>query len=163
MAAPPLHPLTAVGTTASALLVDLYELTMAQAYVAEGMSETPATFSLFYRALPLRWGYLLAAGLDDALTLLEEFEFAEGELDYLEGTGLFGDELLARLGRLRFSGRVRALPEGTPVFPQEPLLKVTAPLIEAQLVETAVLNQAHFQTLVASRPRAASKRRTAGD
>ncbi len=149
VAAPPLRPLTAAG--ASPLLVDLYELTMAQAYVAEGMAETPATFSLFCRTLPRGWGYLLAAGLEDALTLLEGLEFADADLAYLERTGLFGDELLDRLRRFRFGGQVRALPEGTPVFPQEPLLEVTAPLIEAQLVETALLNRLHFQTLVASK------------
>jgi len=144
-------PLRASVPGSSALLVDLYELTMGQAYVAEGMAEVPATFSLFCRKLPRRWGYLLAAGLDDVLALLERLAFAEDDLSYLEETGLFTAAFLDRLRRLRFTGEVRVLPEGTPFFPQEPVLEVTAPVLEAQLVETLVLNQVHYQTLVASK------------
>lgn len=147
----PIRPLTPSGPASSALLVDLYELTMGQAYVAEGIAELPATFSLFHRKLPARWGYLLAAGLDDVLELLGRLAFAEDDLAYLEETGLFTAGFLDRLRRWRFTGGVRALPEGTPLFPQEPLLEVTAPVLEAQLVETAVLNQIHYQTLVASK------------
>jgi nicotinate phosphoribosyltransferase len=141
----------AAGQAASPLLVDLYELTMAQTYLAEGLGEEPATFSLFCRALPRGWGYFLAAGLDDLLTLLEGLAFAEEDLAYLEETGLFTDQLLDRLRDFRFSGDVRALPEGTVFFPHEPLLEITAPVLEAQLVETLALNQVHHQTLVASK------------
>lgn len=135
----------------SALFVDLYELTMGKSYLAEGMAERPATFQLFCRHLPQGWGYLVAAGLDDVLAHLEELRFTGDDLAYLESTGLFGPSLLERLARLRFTGDVRALPEGTLFFPDEPVLEVTAPLLEAQLVETAVLNQIHFQSLIAGK------------
>lgn len=140
-AAPPVPP---------ALLLDLYELTMAQSYFDQGVT-APATFSLFVRHLPAQWGFLLAAGLDDALRYLEGLRFREADLAYLERTGLFTSAFLDWLRGFRFTGTVRALPEGTVCFPQEPLLEVSAPLIEAQLVETALLNQVHFQTLIASK------------
>lgn len=132
-----------------ALFVDLYELTMAQSYFAEGLS-AEATFSLFARHLPRGWRYFLAAGLDDALAYLEGLRFTPDDLVYLEATCLFTPAFLDYLGGLRFTGSVRALPEGTLCYPNEPLLEVTAPLIEAQLVETAVLNQVHLQTILAS-------------
>jgi nicotinate phosphoribosyltransferase len=133
-----------------ALLLDLYELTMAQSYFERGMAG-PATFSLFARHLPAGWGYFLAAGLDDALASLEGLAFAPEDLAYLRTTGLFTEDFLRSLGRLRFTGAVRALPEGTVCFPDEPLLEATAPLVEAQLAETVVLNQVHLQTLVATK------------
>lgn len=135
----------------SGLLVDLYELTMGESYVREGLSDLEATFSLFFRTLPRGWGYALAAGLEDALGYLEGLRFRDDELAFLEGTGRFSAQFLDRLSRLRFSGTVRALPEGTAVFPNEPLLEVTAPLLEAQLVETMILNEVHLQTLIASK------------
>jgi nicotinate phosphoribosyltransferase len=135
----------------SALLVDLYELTMGDSYVAEGMAEQPATFELTFRRLPPGWGYFVAAGLADTLSYLEGFRFDDGELAYLESTGLFGAAFLDRLGRLRFTGQVRAMAEGTVFFPGEPVLEVTAPLLEAQLVETVVLNEVHLQSLIASK------------
>jgi nicotinate phosphoribosyltransferase len=135
----------------SGLLVDLYELTMAQSYVAEGMDERPATFSLFARKLPPGWGYLVAAGLDDALSYLEQLRFDEADLEYLEGTGIFAARFLERLAEFRFRGSVRALPEGTLCFPGEPLLEIQGTLLEAQLVETMVLNELYFQSLVAAK------------
>lgn len=135
----------------SGLLVDLYQLTMGESYVAEDLAERSATFSLFFRTLPAGWGYALAAGLENALRYLEELRFGEDDLAYLEETGLFGEGFLERLRSFRFSGTVRALPEGTAVFPSEPLLEVTAPMVEAQIVETMVLNEVHLQTLVASK------------
>lgn len=133
-----------------ALLLDLYELTMAQSYFAEGL-DGEATFSLFARHLPPRWGFFLAAGLDDALAYLEDLRFDETDLAYLHETGLFHEDFLRFLGELRFTGSVRAILEGTPCFPQEPLLEVTAPIIQAQLAETAVLNQVHLQTIIATK------------
>jgi nicotinate phosphoribosyltransferase len=124
---------------------------MGESYVAEGISEREATFSLFFRTLPAGWGYALAAGLADALRYLEELRFVESDLAYLEETGLFGGAFLERLRSFRFSGSARAMPEGTAVFPGEPLLEVTAPLVEAQIVETMVLNEIHLQTLIASK------------
>ena len=134
-----------------ALLLDLYQLTMAQSYFAEGVHERPATFSLFTRRLPHGWGYLVAAGLDDVLAYLESFAFAEDDLAYLEQTGRFTAGFLDFLRGLRFSGDVRAMPEGTLFFPNEPVLEVTAPVLQAQLVETIVLQEVHFQSLVAGK------------
>jgi nicotinate phosphoribosyltransferase len=142
---------TEPGRRGSGLLVDLYQLTMGESYVAEGISDRQATFSLFFRTLPPGWGYALAAGLEDALRYLEALGFADDDLAYLEGTGLFSGRFLERLGGFSFSGNVRGLPEGTPVFPAEPLLEVTAPLLEAQIAETMVLNETHLQTLIASK------------
>jgi nicotinate phosphoribosyltransferase len=136
---------------APALLVDLYELTMGQSYLEEGIAQTSATFSLFARHLPAHWGYFVAAGLESVLDFLEALRFSSDDLSFLKTTGLFSARFLDQLSQLQFSGSVRALPEGTIFFPQEPLLEVTAPLLEAQIVETAVLNQVHFQTLVASK------------
>ena len=133
------------------MLVDLYELTMGESYLAEGIAERPATFQLFCRQLPPGWGYLLAAGIADALAYLEKLRFSPDDLAYLETTGLFSAGFLDRLARFRFSGEVRAMREGTVFFPNEPVLEVTAPLLEAQLVETVVLNYVHFQSLIAGK------------
>jgi nicotinate phosphoribosyltransferase len=138
-------------TARSGLLVDLYELTMAQSYLAEGMHERPATFSLFARRLPPGWGYLVAAGLDDALSYLETLAFSDDDLAYLEETGIFSAAFLDHLRGFRFRGDVRAMAEGTVFFAVEPLLEVRGPLLEAQLVETVVLNELHFQSLVAGK------------
>ncbi|WP_426755783.1 nicotinate phosphoribosyltransferase [Myxococcus sp. Y35] len=134
----------------TALLTDLYQLTMTEAYLEEGMWDE-AVFSLFARKLPARRNYLLAAGLDDALRYLERLRFDAEALDWLAAQGRFSDRLLGWLERFRFSGDVDAVAEGTPVFAEEPLLEVRAPLPEAQLVETYLLNQVHFQTTVASK------------
>jgi nicotinate phosphoribosyltransferase len=142
---------TGTGTAPSPLCVDLYQLTMGQAYLDAGLAGRSATFSLFYRTTPAGWGYLLTAGLERALDYLEQLAFGEQELAYLESTGLFTGDFLDRLGRLRFTGDVRALPEGTLLFPNEPVLEVTAPVLEAQLVETVVLNELHFGSLIAGK------------
>ncbi|MGZ4373080.1 MAG: nicotinate phosphoribosyltransferase [Gaiellaceae bacterium] len=134
-----------------ALLVDLYELTMGEAYLAEGLADRPATFELLCRHLPNGWGYLVASGLDDVLDYLEQLRFTNEELMYLETTRLFSARFLDRLAHLRFTGDVRALPEGALFFPNEPVLEIAAPLLEAQLVETMVLNQIHFQSLIAAK------------
>jgi nicotinate phosphoribosyltransferase len=134
----------------AALFTDLYELTMAASYFQEGMNG-PATFSLFVRRLPKTRSFLVAAGLEDALNYLRDFRFSDDAIGYLRTLRLFDPAFLDFLRGLRFTGRVRALPEGTPVFADEPLLEVTAPIIEAQIVETAVINFCHFQTLLASK------------
>lgn len=133
-----------------ALFTDLYELTMAQAYHAEGM-DAPATFSLFVRKLPARRNYMLACGLDDVLHYLEHLRFDSDSLDHLASLGQFDDEFLDWLARLRFTGDVWAVPEGTPVFPDEPILEVTGPIAEAQIAETFIMNQVHLQTTLASK------------
>lgn len=134
----------------SALLTDLYELTMVDAYLAEGLHDE-AAFSLFVRRLPARRNFLLACGLEDALTYLETVRFTAEELAWLESLGRFSPRLLDWLEHFRFSGDAHAVPEGTPVFGEEPLLEVLAPLPEAQLVETALINLLHLQTLAASK------------
>jgi nicotinate phosphoribosyltransferase len=103
------------------------------------------------RRLPRNWGYLVAAGLDEALRLLEGYAFAPEDVEGLASLGLFGDPFLERLKGLRFTGEVRALPEGTAFFPDEPVLEVTAPLLEGQLVETLLLNVLHYDSLVAAK------------
>ena len=134
----------------AALFTDLYEITMAASYFREAMSGS-ATFSLFVRALPAERAFLVAAGLEDVLTYLEGFRFSSAAIDYLRSLGRFDAGFFDYLRQVRFSGEVRALAEGTLVFPNEPLLEVTAPIAEAQLVETAVLNLCHFPTVVTSK------------
>ncbi|SBT44347.1 nicotinate phosphoribosyltransferase [Micromonospora narathiwatensis] len=142
------------------LRTDLYELRMAASYLRRGMVE-PATFSLFVRRLPHRRGFLVAAGLAEALAFLESFAFDHDELGYLRDVVGLDDPALAALAGLRFTGDVWAVPEGRAVFADEPLLEVTAPIAEAQLVETGVLNLVTFHTTVATK--AARCRIAAGD
>jgi nicotinate phosphoribosyltransferase len=134
----------------SALFTDLYELTMARAYEAEGM-DRPAVFELFFRRLPPDRHFIIAAGLEDMLDALESLEVTAEDLDYLRGLGLFPEAFLERLRGFRFTGEVWAMPEGTAVFPNEPLVQVVAPILEAQLIETLVLNQVHFASLAAAK------------
>jgi nicotinate phosphoribosyltransferase len=133
-----------------ALLTDLYQLTMAACYFDQGMQEE-ATFSLFIRAYPDERGYFVAAGLAEALDYLESLRFTAADLDYLASTGLFQPRFLDYLKDLRFTGNVHALPEGSIFFADEPILEVTAPIIEAQLVETFIINAVNLQTLIASK------------
>jgi nicotinate phosphoribosyltransferase len=133
------------------LLVDLYELTMVSAYWRAEMAEHPATFSLFVRKLPPARGYLVAAGLDDALRWLEQLAFGDQELEALRRLGRFEDDFLDWLASLRFTGSVRAVPEGTIVFPDEPILEVSGPMAESQLAETFLLNQITLQTVLATK------------
>ena len=132
------------------LLTDLYELTMLRSYFEEGL-EGRAVFSLFVRRLPEARNFLLACGLDDILHYLERLSFTEAALHELERLDRFPPDFLDRLSRLRFTGDVWAMPEGTPFFAGEPLLEVCAPLPEAQLVETFLLNTVHLATLIASK------------
>lgn len=132
------------------LLTDLYELTMFQAYFEERMREV-AVFSLFVRRLPERRNYLLACGLDDVLAFLETLCFDEAALAYLDSLGRFSGPFLRYLEQFRFTGDVYAVPEGTPVFANEPLVEIDAPVAEAQLVEVFVMNQIHLQTVLASK------------
>jgi len=132
-----------------ALTTDLYELTMAASYLARGMTET-ATFSLFVRDLPPSRGFIVAAGVLDVLRLLEEYSFTADDLDWLAGQG-FDPAAIAAFSALRFTGDVWAIPEGHVVFPNEPLLEVTAPLPQAQLVESIILNQITYQTVLATK------------
>ncbi|MES9606748.1 MULTISPECIES: nicotinate phosphoribosyltransferase [Actinomadura] len=132
------------------LLTDLYEVTMAASYLRRGMAG-PATFSLFVRKLPRDRGFLIAAGLEDCLSFVEDYRFSQEDLDYLAVEQGLDDASLRAFERLRFTGEVRAVPEGRVVYPGEPLLEVTAPIAEAQLVETVLLNHITFQTTVATK------------
>ena len=132
------------------LFTDLYELTMAQAFHSQQMV-APATFSLFVRKYPPNRGYLVSAGLEDVLDYLEAFSFDDDSLEYLESTGIFNSRFLQYLANIRFTGSVRAIPEGRLFFTDEPVLEVTAPIIEAQLAETFIINQVNLQTLLATK------------
>jgi nicotinate phosphoribosyltransferase len=131
--------------------MDLYELTMLAGYFERGLHERRATFDLFFRELPFGGGYAVLAGLEPALAYLEALRFDEADLDYLESLRLFKGAFLAYLSALRFRGRVTSVPEGTLVFPHEPVLSVEGRLAEAQMVETALLNIVNFQTLIATK------------
>lgn len=133
-----------------ALLTDLYQLTMMQAYLEEGMADT-AVFELFVRKLPPERNFLVAAGLEQALDFLERLSFSEEELAWLAGPAGFPAAFVARLRDFRFEGDVDAMPEGTVFFPDEPILRVSAPLPQAQYVESRLLNILHFQSMVASK------------
>src|SRR6267143_3705203 len=133
-----------------ALLVDLYELTMAASYHAEGMNEA-SSFELFIRELPPVRNYLVACGLEQALNYLADLRFTEADLAYLLSLDLFPPGFLDYLRDLRFTGDVWAVAEGEVVFANEPVLRVTGHLIEAQIVETYVLNCINFSTAVASK------------
>ena len=133
-----------------ALLTDLYQLTMAQAYFRE-QRLGEATFSLLIRSYPPDRGYFVAAGLADVLDFLETLSFDAKSLDYLAQQKLFSDDFLHYLGSVRFSGSVWAIPEGRIFFADEPVLEITAPILEAQLVETFVINQINLQSLIASK------------
>ena len=133
-----------------ALLTDLYELTMAACYFEYSMF-TKATFSLFIRKYPPNRRYFVSAGLDDVLTFLENLKFSKEDLDYLENTKLFSPDFLHYLSNLRFTGDVFAIPEGRIFFKDEPILEVTAPIIEAQLVEPLIINTINFQVSVATK------------
>lgn len=134
----------------SALFTDLYELTMAQAYAAEHMNQL-AVFELIFRKMPPNRNYIVAAGVGDVLDFLSGFRFTAEELDYLRRRGEFSAAFIERLENLRFTGAVYAVPEGTLVFPNEPIVQVIAPILEAQLMETFVLNRVHFQSLAAAK------------
>jgi nicotinate phosphoribosyltransferase len=141
------------GYAHSGLLADLYELTMAAGYV-ETRFEARATFELFVRSLPPRRNCLVAAGLEQTLQFLENVRFAPEEISYLRGHPAFrhiGPGFFDYLAQFRFTGDVWAMPEGTPFFPGEPMLRVTAPIAEAQIVETYLLATLNFQTMIASK------------
>ncbi|WP_022949177.1 nicotinate phosphoribosyltransferase [Methylohalobius crimeensis] len=134
----------------SVLLTDQYQLTMLQGYWYEGMEET-AVFELFVRKFPSRRNFLIAAGLEQALQYLENLAFTADECAYLAQTGYFDAQFIDWLATLRFTGDVDAMPEGTIFFPDEPVLRVTAPLPQAQLVEPRLINLLQFQSLIASK------------
>lgn len=141
----------APGSTSPALFTDLYELTMVQAYLADGIGEQPATFSLFVRTLPKARNFLLAVGLESVLGHLESLRFDAEAIEYLKTLGRFTPAFLDWLAAFRFQGSVVAVREGTPVFAGEPLLEISGGLAETQLFETLLINEFHTQTMLASK------------
>lgn len=131
-------------------LTDLYQLTMVQSYLDHGM-EDEAVFEFFVRSLPPKRNFLLAAGLEPLLDFLTQARFSQQELDYLADSGFFRDNLIDYLSKFRFSGKVDAMPEGTLFFANEPMVRITAPLPEAQLIETRLINLLQLPTLVATK------------
>ncbi len=146
------------------LLTDLYQLTMAACYLGEGIADKPASFELFVRRLPHHFGYLIAMGLQQGLSYLENLRFTPEQINYLENTGIFDNapaQFWSLLQTQGFTGDVWAVPEGTAIFANEPMLRVEAPLWQAQLIETYLLNTLNYQTLIATR--AARMRDMAGE
>ncbi len=146
------------------LLTDLYQLTMAACYAGEGIAEKKASFELFVRRLPDHFGYLIAMGLQQGLSYLENLRFTPEQINYLQNTGIFShapEEFWSLLQTQGFTGDVWAVPEGTAIFANEPMLRVEAPLWQAQLIETYLLNTLNYQTLIATR--AARMRDIAGE
>lgn len=132
------------------LLTDLYELTMMQGYYEKGQNEN-VIFDVFFRQNPCNNGYSVCAGLDQVIDYIKNLHFTYDDVDYLRGLGIFKEDFLHYLSGFHFSGDIYAIPEGTVVFPKEPLLKVVAPIMEAQLVETAILNIINHQSLISTK------------
>jgi len=133
------------------LLTDLYELTMMQGYFKEKDANETVIFDAFYRSNPNNNGYSICAGLEQFIEYIENLRFSEEDVNYLRSTGLFGEDFLEYLSHFHFTGDIYAIPEGTVVFPREPLVKVIAPIMEAQLIETALLNIINHQSLIATK------------
>jgi nicotinate phosphoribosyltransferase len=133
------------------LLTDLYQLTMVGAYHLLGKSQQKANFDYFFRKIPEDGGFCVSAGLEQLIEYIENLHFEPEDLDYLRSLNLFPPEVLLFFQNLRFTGDLYAVPEGTLVFPQEPIIRVTAPLPEAQFIETALLNILNYQTLIATK------------
>lgn len=132
------------------LLTDLYELTMMQGYFRNQTNET-VVFDVFYRRNPSGSAYAVIAGLEQVIEYIKDLKFDEEDIEYLRSTGFFQEDFLAYLAEFKFTGNIYAIPEGTVVFPKEPIMKVIAPIIEAQLIETAILNIVNHQSLIATK------------
>jgi nicotinate phosphoribosyltransferase len=133
------------------LLTDLYQLTMVGGYHLLGKSQQQANFDFFFRKIPDEGGFCVAAGLEQLIDYIQDLHFEPDDIEYLRSLSLFPPEVLEFFRDLRFTGDLYAVPEGTLVFPQEPIIRVTAPLSEAQFIETALLNILNFQTLIATK------------
>jgi len=133
------------------LLTDLYELTMMQGYFRHKALNETVVFDMFYRQNPANGGYAIMAGLAQLLDYIENLHFSPADIAYLNSLGIFGADFLSYLEGFRFSGDIHAIPEGTVIFPREPLIKVTAPIMEAQFIETAILNIINHQSLIATK------------
>ncbi|MDE7326158.1 MAG: nicotinate phosphoribosyltransferase, partial [Lachnospiraceae bacterium] len=141
-----------------AMVMDFYEMTMSNGYFEQWEKDDTAktarvAFDVFYRRNPDNGGFAIFAGLEQVLDYIETIHFGEEEIDYLRSQGIFSEEFLKYLGSFRFTGDVYAFPEGTIMYPNEPVLTVVAPLIDAQLIETAILLQVNHQSLIATKTR----------
>src|SRR5574344_1816228 len=133
------------------LLTDLYELTMMQGYFRNENANETVIFDMFYRTNPLDSGYAIMAGLEQVINYIKELHFEEEDIEYLRSLGIFGEDFLDYLKSFRFTGSIWSIPEGTVIFPREPIVKVIAPIMQAQLVETAILNIINHQSLIATK------------
>ena len=133
------------------LMTDLYELTMMQGYFKNKDRNETVIFDAFYRNNPCDGGYSICAGLEQVIQYIKELRFEKEDIDYLASLGIFEDDFLEYLANFKFSGDIYAIPEGTVMFPREPMIKVIAPIMEAQLVETAILNIINHQSLIATK------------
>ncbi len=140
-----------MNTNDLALLTDLYELTMMQGYHETGLENKIVVFDLFYRKNPSGNGYAVAAGLEQAIDYIKNLHFSIEDINYLKSLNIFSDSFITYLENFSFAGEVYAIPEGTVVFPHEPLMRIKAPIIEAQLIETALLNIINHQSLIATK------------
>ena len=133
------------------MLCDFYELTMSNGYFRNGYKDRITYFDLFFRQVPDGGGFAIAAGLEQVVEYITNLHFSDEDIDYLRSRGIFCEEFLQYLRNFRFTGDIWAVPEGTPVFPREPLITVRAPAIQAQLVETYLLLQINHQSLIATK------------
>ena len=133
------------------LMTDFYQLTMANGYLKDGIDESTAVFDMFFRKNPCQSGYTMIAGIEQVIDYIENINFDEDDLAFLEGLGLFDDEFIDYLRNFKFTGTIYCVEEGSVMFPYEPILRVKAPIIEAQLLETALLNLINFQSLIATK------------
>ena len=133
------------------LLCDFYELTMANGYFELGKGNEIAYFDVFFRKVPDEGGFAIAAGLEQVIDYIKELRFSEDDIEFLRGKGIFSEEFLKYLGEFRFTGDIYAVPEGTPIFPGEPIMTVRAPSIEAQFIETYLLLCINHQSLIATK------------
>ncbi|MDP4125992.1 MAG: nicotinate phosphoribosyltransferase, partial [Bacillota bacterium] len=133
------------------MLTDLYQLTMMQGYLVNGYHNKEAVFDVFFRTLPFEGGYALVSGLEQVVEYIENLTFGEEDLAYLRSLNLFTEDFIQELRNFRFTGDIDAVPEGTPVFPYEPLIRVKGRIFETQLIETTILNLINFETLIATK------------
>ena len=133
------------------MLLDFYELTMANGYFVSGKADEIAYFDVFFRDIPDGGGYAIAAGLDEVIGYIENLKFTEEDIAYLRSKNIFDEKFLEYLKTFRFTGDIYAIPEGTPIFPHEPIMTVRAPAIEAQFIETFVLLALNHQSLIATK------------
>ena len=133
------------------MLMDLYSMTMSNGYYLENTADNLVAFDVFYRRNPDGGGFAIFAGLEQVLDFLEDFHFTQDDIDYFKSLNLYNDEFLDSLINYRFRGTIMAMPEGSVMYPKEPVLTVIAPLMDAQLIETAILAQINHQSLIATK------------